>query len=191
MNTGFTPTSPSQLHRRHAGSDRGYGRLLVHLLQRAQGQVPVRLAVLLCDASDLVWRHIPTNRHTSNLWIAGRPRRDGLHLVPLLLAAKAENSPVSLFDAGPPGLTNRLRTLTVTQFSEGSLSLRTRRPGFGLLSFSGPVVLRLEQSSEREYRSELLAPIVRLGHVTALEEFAVCCGRARNDIAGFIDERHP
>jgi hypothetical protein len=66
-----------------------------------------------------------------------------------------------------------------------------RRPGFGLLSFSGPVVLRLKQSSEREYRSELLSPIVRLSHVPALKEFAVSGGRARNDVAGFIDERHP
>ena len=57
------------LHRRHAGGHGGYARLLVPLLQRAQGQVPVRHAVLLRDPSHLVWRS-----WTGNFRVAFRNR---------------------------------------------------------------------------------------------------------------------
>jgi len=78
------------MHRRLTGGYRGYGRLLVPLLQRAQGQVPVRHPILLRDSSDLVWRR-PGSRNT------GRPGQHGLHLVPLLLAVKAKMVPCQIW----------------------------------------------------------------------------------------------
>ena len=80
-----------QMHQRHTSGDRGYGRLLVPLLQRAQGQVPVRHAVLLCDAADLVWR-----RRDRNFRVTLRTGQHGLHFIPLLFAVNRKWSRVGV-----------------------------------------------------------------------------------------------
>ena len=92
--------------------------------------------------------------------------------------------------------------LTASQLSEGILPFRTPparfwipllfRAGYGTFQAMVPAgVPPVGTESERKYWSELLAPIVRLGHEIAREFFAVKRGRVGNDVAGFIDERHP
>src|SRR5437660_4393092 len=44
---------------------------------------------------------------------------------------------------------------------------------------------------ERKYRSELIAPVVRLGHPHSLEELGARGGGTCVDVAGFLYERNP
>ena len=62
---------PRQLHCRYSCADRGNHRLLVSLLQRAQGQVPVRHAILLCNPQYLV-RRMAGHRTDWTAWSSPR-----------------------------------------------------------------------------------------------------------------------
>ncbi len=95
VNTGFTPGTLANCTGDTRAVIEGTTGFWYTFYNGPKGTVPVRHAVLLCDASDLVRRHRRSHRRHGHArsTLAGRAGRDGLHLVPLLLAVETEEVP--------------------------------------------------------------------------------------------------